>query len=153
METLLVPNEPFLDQVSEMLADGHLVTIRTKGNSMLPFIRGSRDRVELERCDSAEIGDIVLARIPCVGKDKRYRYVLHRIIGIDGTRVTLMGDGNINGTEHCRLEDISGKVICIINENGRRKDCRSSKSLRLARMWRKLLPLRRYILGIYRRLI
>ena len=153
METLLVPNEPFLDQVSEMLADGHLVTIRTKGNSMLPFIRGSRDCVELERCDRAEVGDIVLARIPCMGNERHYRYVLHRIIGVDGSRVTLMGDGNIKGTEHCRLEDISGKVVCIIKENGRRKDCRSSASFRRARLWRRLLPLRKYLLCIYRRIV
>ena len=83
METLLVPNEPFLDQISELLAEGKLVTIRTKGNSMLPFIHGSRDCVELEGCDYADVDDIVLARVPYANNAEKYRYVLHRIIEIN----------------------------------------------------------------------
>ena len=150
METLLVPNEPFLDQISELLAEGKLVTIRTKGNSMLPFIHGSRDCVELEGCDYADVDDIVLARVPYANNAEKYRYVLHRIIEINDGFVTLMGDGNIHGTEHCSMKDISGRVLCIIKENGRRHDCCSPRSRRLARLWRRMLPLRRYLLGIYR---
>ena len=145
METLTLPNDVLLGEVSGMLREGKRVVIRTKGNSMLPFIRGDRDSVELVMADDVSAGDVVLAYLP----DRRY--VLHRVIGIDAGRVTLMGDGNIAGTECCSLDALCGKVTCIVRENGDRVDCQNTKYLRRVRMWRRLKPMRRYLLAIYRR--
>ena len=102
---VILPNDLLLGEVSEMLSEGRTVIIPTKGRSMLPFIRGDRDSGKLRRKDDVSVGDVVLARLP--GE----RYVLHRVIRIDGEDVTLMGDGNIVGTESCRKEDVSGTVI------------------------------------------
>ena len=107
---------------------------------MLPFIRGEKDSVNLKRFDAVEVGDIVLARIA------PQRYVLHRIIAIEGDTVTLMGDGNLVGTESCRLSDILGTVREIIRPNG------SVKKVTKGTIWRKLLPVRRYLLWVYRKL-
>lgn len=147
METLVLPNDILLGQITDMLVQGMSVVLRTKGNSMLPFIRGERDSVELFRTDSIKENDIVLAHLD------NGMYVLHRVISIDGDNVTLMGDGNIRGTEHCTFDNVCGTALYIVSEKGRRIDCRSSSFLRKARLWRRLLPFRRYILGIYRRII
>ena len=149
-----LPNEVILGDASAMLAKGKDVTISTKGNSMLPFIRGGVDSVELRKIPAIHRGDIVLAQIA------PGHYVLHRVfrepeIFPDGrlapeTRITLMGDGNVRGTEMCRACDICGTVIHIIRPNGR-ISLPQSKSLQfVATLWRWLLPFRRYLLFIYR---
>ena len=132
--------------MKSLLAEGKDVVIPTKGNSMIPFIRGGRDSVNLRRLDTLEVGDIVLAEV------REGTYVLHRVIGLEGDAVTLMGDGNRRGVERCRREDIAGTAMTILKDGAREVDCRSRKALRRARNWRRLLPLRRLILGFYRRL-
>ena len=107
---------------------------------MLPFIREGVDRVVLRKKDSFEIGDIVLARFDG-------RYLLHRIVALDGDAVTLMGDGNLRGQEKGRTDEIVGTVSAIIRPDGRRH------APGKGRLWRALKPVRRYLLAIYRRLI
>ena len=141
-----VPNAILLGEVSRLLDDGKDVILMTKGCSMLPFIRGERDSVNLRKLDVLEVGDIVLARV------KEDVYVLHRVFSVDGDAVTLMGDGNLKGKERCRRADICGTAIEILREGGKVVDCRGRKALALARIWRFLLPLRRYMLAVYRRL-
>ncbi len=140
MNSLTVPNDILLEEVAAVLDEGREAVITPTGNSMLPFIRGGRDRVVLRRQDGMAAGDIVLARIGG-------RYVLHRVLGVSGTHLTLMGDGNIRGTESCTASDVIGTVVEIIRPDGRR--CSPGKG----RVWRALKPVRRYILAIYRRLI
>lgn len=147
IDTLVLPNELLLGEVSALLAEGKSVVLKTKGNSMLPLIRGDRDSVELHREDSVRENDIVLARLT------GGQYVLHRVIAIDGENVTLMGDGNIRGTEHCRLGDICGTALFVVRTDDTKVDVRSAGALRRASMWRRLLPVRRYILGVYRRVL
>ena len=140
MNSLTVPNDILLEEVAAVLDEGREAVITPTGNSMLPFIRGGRDRVVLRRQDGMAAGDIVLARIGG-------RYVLHRVLGVSGTHLTLMGDGNIRATEPCTASDVIGTVVEIIRPDGRR--CSPGKG----RVWRALKPVRRYILAIYRRMI
>lgn len=146
MRSVTLSNEIMLPEVAKMLSEGKQVTIKAKGNSMLPFIVGDRDSVVLEKREVYNIGDIVLAEIGSK------QFVLHRILKMDNEQVTLMGDGNISGIEQCRRENICGQVITIIHK-GKQIDCNSKKAHRKARLWRNLLPVRRYLLGIYRRII
>ena len=132
-------NNVLLPEVCSLLEEGREVILTPKGNSMLPVIHGDKDSVKLHRETTLEVGDIVLAKL-------YNRYVLHRIINIDGDDVTLMGDGNISGTERCRRDDIAGTVTGIIRPSG--KEIKPGK----ARLWRALKPFRRYILAIYRRI-
>lgn len=103
---------------------------------MSPFIHGSEDILLLIPSDNHSKGDVVLARID--GK----RYVIHRIIGIRGDRITLMGDGNLYETEKCSVSDIFGTVESIIRD-GKIHNLRSPKSRFNAMIWRSLIPLRR----------
>lgn len=147
-EKVTIPNEIMLPQVALMLAEGNSVIILTKGNSMLPFIVGDRDSVELAASPEYKTGDIVLAQ---VGDN---RWVLHRLIGVSGEKVLLKGDGNLDGTEICALQDIAGAVRCIIRGNGRKVNVSSPSFVCRSRRWRKLpRTARRYMLGILRRIV
>ena len=142
------PNEVLLPEVAAMLAAGSEVELRTKGSSMLPFIVGDRDSVRLKAMPAYAEGDAVLAEIA------PGRFVLHRIVRIDGDCVTLKGDGNLVGTESCRLGDVKGKAVAVVRPGGRIRDLAGPRSIARARRW-NALPyfFRRYYLAIYRRLI
>lgn len=144
MEKKIIPNELLLGEVSRLVADGETVTIMTKGSSMLPFIVGGRDSVVLKKPDTLSIGMIALAFVDGC------RYVLHRIISVEGDVVTLMGDGNIAGVERCRIGDIKAVAVQILTPR-KHIDCMSRSHLRQAAIWKSMLPVRRWILAVYRR--
>ena len=48
MEKLIINNDILFSKVVELLKEDKTVTIPVKGVSMLPFIKGERDSVELE---------------------------------------------------------------------------------------------------------
>ena len=139
MDKRVVANELLLEEAASLMEEGREVNFTPLGNSMLPFIKGGKDSVRLQKKASVEVGDIVLVRLPGP------RYVLHRVIGVDGDELTLMGDGNIAGTEACTKGDVLGTVVAIVK--GSRTVIPGK-----ARLWRSLKPIRRYILGIYRRI-
>ena len=139
MDKIVIPNDILLEEIALLVAGGKEVIFRPKGNSMLPFIRGDRDSVKLIRCDSPQTGDIILARY-------QGSYVLHRVTALGETQLELMGDGNLNRTETVFRKDVLGKVAAIIREDGH------AVTPGKARLWRRLKPFRRIILGIYRRL-
>ena len=141
-----IPNRVLLGLARDMIREGHTATISVKGYSMRPFLEHERDRVILDAPNDLKVGDAVLAEI------EKDHYVLHRIIDIDGERVTLMGDGNVSGTESCRLSDVAGVVTHYLRPQ--RTLLASDPTLqRRIRLWRKLLPVRRYLLFIYKAII
>jgi hypothetical protein len=137
-------NAVLLGAVKEALREGHSCTLNVRGFSMRPFLEDRRDAVILSPVGSElHEGDAVLAELT------PGHYVLHRIFAINDDKVTLMGDGNIRGTELCRKQDICGIVTRYIhprfsfNANSRMMRC-------AVPLWRHLLPVRRYLLLIYR---
>lgn len=140
MDKRVIPNDILLGEVAALLREGREAVITPTGNSMLPFIRGGTDRVVLRRTDDVAVGDIILVH---AGD----RYILHRVIAREGDALTLMGDGNLRGTERCAVTDVVGTVTEIIRPSG------SSRAPGKGRLWRALKPVRRYLLAIYKRLI
>ena len=112
---------------------------------MLPFIVGGRDSVLLERHDELFPGMIVLAYVD------GNRYVLHRIVSVEEEWITLMGDGNIKGVERCQKNDVKAVAVKVIKPNGE-VSCLDLKHLRCAEVWKYLLPIRRWLLAVYKRL-
>ena len=113
---------------------------------MHPFIIGGKESVELVSPQSSlKEGDVVLAWV------NGTHFVIHRIIGIEGEMVSLMGDGNNAGVERCKVNEVAAIAEYVITPNGKRRYLYTKKRLRFARLWRKLLPVRRWILAIYRR--
>lgn len=145
MRTVTLPNEEMLPEVAKMLSEGNCVKLKAKGNSMLPFIVGGRDEVMIEKREEYNKGDIVLAEVA------PQRFVLHRIIRMEREGMVLMGDGNLWGTEQCRKESVYGRVTGIVYQ-GQIRDCNRKSERWKAEVWQFLLPIRRYLLAIYRRL-
>ena len=133
-----------IQEAIKLVDEGICVTLPVEGRSMLPFIIGGKESVLLEKPKKAEVGDVVLAWV------EQCRYVVHRIIDINNDEVTLMGDGNIRGVERCRLEDIKATVTYVVNNKGTRRDINNKKNRWESYVWRKLRPVRRYLLAIYK---
>lgn len=121
----------------ESLQEGKLVAIVPQGISMLPFIEGGVDQVFLLKKEKVEMGDIVLV-------EYKGKHILHRVYAIDGEKVVLMGDGNLEGTEAVMVEEVMGTVVEIVHKGRRRKPGK-------AWLWRHSLPLRRYMLKLHRK--
>ena len=142
-----MPNDHYIiEEAFRLVAVGVSVTLPVNGNSMLPFIIGGKESVILQPPGLTAVGDVVLAWVD------GNRYVIHRIIRIDGDRVTLMGDGNLAGRERCRLSDIKAMATHVVDAKGRRHDLYSNWRCKAAKVWWYLRPIRRFLLAIYRRL-
>lgn len=137
----IIPNEELISLVVGFLDEGLDVRLRAKGNSMLPFVRNGRDCLLLKKAGAAAAGDVVLARVDNGG------YVIHRIIGIDGDKIVLKGDGNYRGVEHCRTSDVLASVYGVVRPGGR------TVSPSRWRNWHKLpLAIRRPVVALVKRL-
>ena len=118
---------------------GAFVDIGVHEDGLVHISKLKKGRFVKHPLEVVSVGDIVLVKI---GE----RYILHRVIAREGDALTLMGDGNIRGTEACRTGDVIGTVAEIIRPSGR---------VRIpgrARLWRMLKPIRRYLLALWRRL-
>lgn len=140
------PNELLIREIRRTLAEGKQVELKAKGNSMLPFIRDGRDSVLLERPTKIRVGDILL------GEYAPDSFVLHRFVRKENGRLVLMGDGNLRGEEKCFPGNIVARVVRIIRPNGRSVDCDAWAFRFRSGCWRLLLPVRRYLLAIIRRI-
>ena len=141
----VLPNNEILRDLIQLVNEGQRVVLPVKGNSMLPCIIGGRESVELVKPETVAVGDVVLAWI------NGCRFVVHRIIRINDDQVQLMGDGNITADEYCPLSDVKARAEYVIAPNGKRRYLYTPQRLRFSRFWSKLLPVRRWILAIYRR--
>lgn len=142
-----VPNEVLISQVAELIRQGRTVTLTARGNSMNPFIADRRDQVMLGPCTEADLqpGAVVLA------EDTHHRYVLHRIIHREGDALTLLGDGNVGQTEQTDIHHVMGLLTAVIRK-GRTYPTDGTVWQRYSRWWKRLTPVRRWLLAIYRRI-
>lgn len=139
-------NSILLPEIVKMLDEGHTVTLRLKGYSMRPFLEDGRDKALLIKPKDIRTGDPVLAEI------NPGHYVLHRIISINGDRITLRGDGNLN-TEECLIKDIKGTVIGFYRKKHKKMDRTDGLKWKIySYLWIAFYPVRRYLLYIYRHL-
>ncbi len=135
-----------IEEAIKLVNEGLSVTFPVNGISMLPFIIGGKESVVLVKPGTPKIGDVVLAWVD------GNRYVVHRIISIIGDDIMLMGDGNRVGHEFCQTKDIAARADYVVNEKGRRRYLYSKSQMFFSRLWFRLLPIRRYLLAIYKRI-
>lgn len=140
-----VSDDEIIKSAIKLVHEGLRVTFPVKGYSMLPFIIGGKESVDLVKPIDIQVGHVVLAWV------EGCRYVVHRIIQIDGDKVVLMGDGNIAGVEHCLLSDVAALAVNVVTPKGKHNNLYSPWRIKASRLWWKLLPIRRWILAIYRR--
>lgn len=125
-------------ELLERLNEGKVVQLSPRGVSMLPFIHCGYDKVRVYKEAKVAVGDIVLA--PYNG-----HLFLHRVYAIEGSRLILMGDGNLKGNEVVDKADVWGTVTEIVKPDGH---CIKPHK---AWLWRHLLPMRKYLLKIHRK--
>lgn len=137
----------FLAEAETALCQGRTVRIRVEGNSMLPFLRGAKDTIELAPVapEALRRGGVVLFR-------HNGSYVIHRIVARCGDNFVMQGDGNIMGREQATLNDIAGVLRCIEYSSGRKVNCSGWRWWLLSETWMRLRPARRYLLAAYRRI-
>ena len=126
---VMITDDKILEEAIRLVREGVSVTLPVNGNSMLPFIIGGRESVILKRAGLIEEGDVLLAWVDGC------RYVIHRVIHIEYDRLTLMGDGNLKGTEHCTLSDVRAKVSHVVDEKGKIRDINCKWRRRAAKVW------------------
>ena len=138
-------NARFLPEVVNFLNEGKTITLSLRGFSMRPFLEDNRDKALLKKAENPQVGEPVLAEIA------PKHYVLHRIIKIDGEKVTLRGDGNL-ANEYCTLADVKAQVIGFYRKGRKKMDLTTGLKWRMySWIWTRLYPYRRYLLGFYRR--
>ena len=120
---------------------------------MRPFVKEGRDVMVIEPLrEKPKKYDAVMFRRENVAEG-RNAYVLHRVMEVSPGRVVLMGDGNLRGQEVCRPEDVLARADEVVDENGRHRRLDTPGQRRKAQFWRFLLPVRRWILAVYKRTI
>jgi hypothetical protein len=140
IKTKQIANAVLLPQVVSMLEEGHTVTLPLRGFSMRPFLEDGRDKALLKLAGAVNVGDPVLAEVA------PHHYVLHRIIAIQGDKVTLRGDGNLSN-EYCHLNDVKAVAIGFFRKGRDKADMTTGLKWRIySWIWVRLYPLRRYLL-------
>lgn len=135
-----------IEEAIRLVKEGVSVTFPVNGVSMLPFIIGGRESLVLVKPGKPHIGEVVLAWVD------GNRYVVHRIISIEGDDITLMGDGNVAGREYCQTKDIAARADYVVDAQGKKRYLYSKSQLFFSRLWFRLLPIRRYLLAFYKRI-
>ena len=142
----MITDKIIMEETIRLVNEGVSVTLPVNGQSMLPFIIGGKESVVLTRPGTISEGQVVLAWADDC------KYVIHRVMRIDGQQLTLMGDGNLVGTEKCTLSDVKALVTHVVDAHDRKHPLYSRRRQFAVRCWYWLLPIRRYLLYIYIRL-
>ena len=130
-----VKNREIFAIIRDSLLEGESALVSVRGESMLPFFRsGSTIRLRPVKEEDIRKYAVVLA-------DAGHAFVVHRIIEVGTDNITLLGDGNYNGTEQVTRDKIYGVVDC------------SALHIFFAKIWLWLRPVRRYPLAIFRRIL
>ena len=134
-EARTIANRELFAIVRDTLLEGKAVRVAVNGQSMLPFFR-SGSTITLR-----PVHDEDIRKYNVVMADAGHAFVVHRIIEVSNEHITLLGDGNIYGTERITRDKIYGVVDC------------SALHLFFAKIWLWLRPVRRFPLAIFRRIL
>lgn len=140
--SIYIPNELFFAEVQAQIRQGKKVKIRVRGNSMLPFIRNNDEALLIPPTPEK-----IKKGTPVVALTDELGIVLHRIYKMEGTRITLLGDGNVNQFEHTSSE----RIIATVSHYYRGKHTLRTDSITMriaGRLWMAAHPWRRKVLTV-----
>ena len=146
-KTITIEKSIMMEEIRKLISEGKTVTLTVKGNSMNPFMVHLRDQLTLGpwKKEDLRVGTVALV---C---DIYGNYLIHRIIKVDKDTVTLLGDGNIIQTETAAKNNIIG-IMHAIHRKGRTYTPKSMTWRIYSKIWALLTPVRRYPLGLWRKL-
>lgn len=147
MKTIVKDKALMMEEIRELISEGRTVSLTVKGNSMNPFLVSMRDQMTLGPWKDEDIRKGCVALV----KDNRNNYLIHRIIERNGNSVTLLGDGNVGFTETATFDNIIG-VMYSVTRKGRVWTTESVVWRLYSWFWMFLTPVRRWPLGLWRRL-
>lgn len=134
--------EVLMPELIELLNAGAQPTIIISGGSMLPFLAPGRDSVTLRAVDrELSRGDIVFYR-----RDGG-RYILHRIIRVDGDRLWLAGDAQ-DELEEMSRERVFAYVTQAVRKGAVQRPGRPVWDF-FANVWPRFIGRRRRLIGAY----
>ena len=147
MTTIVKDKALMMEEIRRLISEGKTVSLTVKGNSMNPVLVHLRDQMTLGPWKDEDIRKGCVALV----KDIRGQYLVHRIIRRNENTVTLIGDGNVGLYETAELGEIIG-IMYNITRKGKIWKADDRKWKLYSWFWMVLLPVRRWPLGLWRRL-
>ena len=146
-KTITINKAVMMEEIRTLISEGKTVTITVKGNSMNPFVVHLRDQMTLGPWKDEDIrkGTVALVR------DTHGNHLIHRIIKRENDRVILLGDGNVRMTETATMDNVIG-IMYSITRKGRTFTRHSLIWIIYSSIWMLLTPIRRWPLGLWRRI-
>lgn len=137
-----------LDNIENIVEEGGNFRMIVTGYSMLPLLGYGNDHIIVRRTDLSEP---ILGRI-AMFRTRDRRIIVHRVIAVDGNKITFKGDGNVYQKEECLRTDVIGVVDSVIRQNGKEVCCTTRRWHIRERIWlAQPLIIRRYALAVMRR--
>lgn len=134
--------EELLPVITEKLANGGTVRLPVTGTSMLPLLVQGRDSVTLCAAkDMLKTDDLPLYR------RREGAFVLHRVIAVNSNVYTMCGDNQWVPEPGVTQAQVIG-VACAITRKGKTFSVESRRYRLYCRLWRRILPMRKYIVKI-----
>ena len=146
-KTILIEKAILMEEIRQLISQGKTVTITVKGNSMNPFMVHMRDQMTLGPWKDEDLREGTVALV----LDSRGTHLIHRIIKREKDRVILMGDGNVGLREDAEVKDVLGLMLSV-KRKGRTYQTEGLTWRLYSWLWMALTPLRRWPLGLWRRL-
>ncbi len=165
-DVVRVPMEELSPLIAECLKQGQEVLLTVTGNSMAPFLRHRRDQVVLRAVD----GDALRPGDVCLYRRRNGQYILHRVVVRDDgvthmalgdaqstlsvdkggrLRYTMLGDAQTDLEHGIGTDQILARAVAF-HRKGKVWECDSAAYGRYVRRWHDLLPIRRWLMEIYR---
>lgn len=141
-----------LPAMRQALGNGKKVEFETHGHSMIPLLHDGGDKVILTlNKASLKVNDVALC------KTSDGRYVLHRVVALDGNGYVLKGDNCVN-TEYCQSDDDVVGVACCFIRRGKAISVTDKKYLFyvkhrnfILRLWRAFWCVADTVTGLFHR--
>jgi hypothetical protein len=142
---IISTNEYYIWKLIEKARQGNTVRLLGIGNSMQPFLKGSRDYMDFAAVkENTELcqNDIVFY------KSHMNQYVAHRIYSVTENGFYLIGDGNLNIEPLIDRKQIYLKAIGFVRK-GKYVSITSKVYQIYVNLWMKLYPFRKHLLRLY----
>jgi len=147
MTTIVKDKALMMEEIRKLVSEGRTVSLTVKGNSMNPFLVSLRDQMTLGPWKDEDIrkGCVALVR------DISGNYLIHRIIERKDDTVILIGDGNVGLYETARMDDVIA-IMYSITRKGKVWNADNRIWKLYSWFWMSILPVRRWPLGLWRRI-
>lgn len=143
MDKRYIDNQLWLGEITEIVKSGEELSLNITGSSMLPFLKGGRDRVLLSLfTPPARTGDILLYQ------RKSGEYVLHRVVKISEYGLYFAGDIQSVIEGPVSQSDIKA-IVTAAERNGKWIEIGSPEWDFYKDKWIKTLPYRKYFSRLF----